>query len=122
VELERRNGFFERAEDFGKISRRRRERGVCRGSGNGLEEEFVARSAGEAGIFAAGGEDARGGWAAVAPLKVNVLKKEVVGSDGRSRVGRSDEGAAGFGGGVSVDDKLEMAAGKSGVGIGVVGN
>ena len=121
MDVQRQDRFFERAEDFGEVGGGRGKGGISGRSGNRLEKEFVAGAAGKARIFAARGDDAGGNRAAIAPLEADVLKKKVVRGGGRERVGWSDERAAEFSGGVRVDDELEMAAGESGVGVGVVG-
>lgn len=121
MDVQRQDRFFERAEDFGEVGGGRGKGGISGRSGNHLEKEFVTGAAGKACIFAAGGDDAGGNRAASTPLEVDVLEKEVVRGGGQGRVGWSNERAAGFSGGVRVDDELEMAADESGVGVGVVG-
>jgi hypothetical protein len=83
VDLQRRDGFFQGAEDSGEIGWGRWRDGIGRGSRDGQDEEFVAGAAGEAGVLAAGGEDAGGDRAAIRPMEVDVLEKEVARRGGR---------------------------------------
>jgi hypothetical protein len=122
VKLQRGDGLLERAEDFAEIGLIDGNGGAGGGSGNDLEIKFVARAVQIAGVVAAAGDGFGIDEAAITPVERDALNDGLVGGAGPIGIRRSNEGAAGFSGGLGIHGELEMSLREGGIGIGVGGN